>query len=40
MNCFKFTRTRRFDERLNELDPALRKRILIKLQEFQVHVND
>ncbi len=40
MNSFRFTRTERFDKRLNELDPVLRKRILRKLQEFQVQVND
>lgn len=40
MNCFKLTCTQRFDERLKELDPAVQKRILRKLQEFQIQVND
>ncbi len=40
MNYFRFTRTQKFDERLRELDPAVQKRVLRKLQEFQIQVND
>lgn len=40
MKSYSFTRTQRFDERLEELNPDLRGRILRKLKEFQIQVND
>jgi mRNA-degrading endonuclease RelE of RelBE toxin-antitoxin system len=40
MRSYRFTRTPKFDERLSELDPVLQKRILRKLKEFILQVND
>lgn len=40
MKSYRFTRTQRFDERLDELDPALQKRVLLKLKEFILQIND
>lgn len=37
---FKVTRTKRFDERLQELEPETRERIVSKLKEFQKQIND
>jgi mRNA-degrading endonuclease RelE of RelBE toxin-antitoxin system len=37
---FKVTITQRFDERLQELEPETRERIVSKLKEFQKQIND
>jgi len=40
MKSYNFTRTQKFDERLGELEPILKKRILRKLKEYMIQVND
>lgn len=37
---FEVTRTGRFDERLEELEPAVQDRIVSKLREFSKQLND
>jgi len=39
-NSFKITRTRKFDERLEELPKKTRERTLKKLQEFSRQINE
>jgi len=38
-SSFRLTRTKKFDERLEDLPAETRERILGKLREFSVHIN-
>jgi len=37
---YRVTRTERFDERLQELEPETQKRVITKLKEFQTQLMD
>ncbi len=39
-NSFEITRTRKFDERLDELSKKTKERVIRKLQEFNHQINE